>query len=644
MKKTTVIFLVLLASVLSLPAEVRLPAVFSNNMVLQRDREICIWGWADKNEKVEVLFNGQKQSAKAGKTGNWEVTLHPAPSGGPYTLTVKGKSNSLTLENILTGDVWLCSGQSNMEMVLANATNASLEIKEADDYPQIRSFNVAREMAIAPKNDLNGKWEVCSSAVAGNFSAVAYFFARKLYRETGIPIGIIHSSWGGTDIETWMSPDVFSSLDKRFKTRYKPIEGNFDDYLALSRKNKPIYEAALKNDLGLQEEWQNPATDISEWGALPVPQIWKTPDLADIDGVVWMQYDLILPESAGGKPAMIRLGKIDDKDDTWINGIKVGATSGHEIPRVYNIPKNVLKSGANRITVRIVDTGGGGGLHGEPENVFLGIDNNKYSLSGTWKYRVAESNRKYNYVSLSPNIQPSLLYNAMIHPIIRFALKGVIWYQGENNANNASAYQTLFPAMITDWRSKWKQEFPFYWVQLANYMKPDDEPEESAWAELREAQTMTLSLPGTGQAVIIDIGEAQDIHPRNKQDVGLRLALNALNKDYGRKETVYSGPVYQSMETAGNKIALTFDYTASGLKVSDKYGYITGFSIAGADKKFVWAKAYLEGDKVIVYSDNVPHPVAVRYNWANNPDGNLYNSEGLPACPFRTDKKTTSIK
>jgi sialate O-acetylesterase len=635
MKKFVFIFLLTIVVTFALQAEVRLPSVFSDNMVLQRDRPVTIWGKADKNEKIAVVLNGQTITAKADKTGNWKATLRPVPSGGPYTLTVKGKNNSLILENILAGDVWLCSGQSNMEWTVANAMNASQEIKAAD-YPQIRSLNVKHEMAVAPKDDFSGKWEICSPATAGSFSAIAYYFARTLHQETGIPIGIINASWGGTDIETWISPDVFDALNDRFQTKYK-IDGQLEDFFASNDQNRTAYEAALANDWGLKEAWQNPLTDISAWGDLPVPQIWNQPDLAGIDGVVWMQYDLVLPASVDGKPALIRLGKIDDNDDTWINGTHIGATVGYDLPRVYNIPSGVLKPGVNRLTVRMVDTAGGGGVYGEPEEVFLATGNDKYSLSGNWKYKLAESNRKYHYQAITPNIHHSLLYNAMIHPLTGFAIKGAIWYQGENNAHDALAYQTLFPTLITDWRSRWGYSFPFYWIQLANYMQADSEPAESAWAELREAQTLTLSLPHTGQAVSIDIGDASDIHPRNKQEAGRRLALHALNKDYGQKEVVFSGPMYQSMEIKGNQIVLTFDYASSGFKVLDKYAYIRGFAVAGADKKFVWAKAYPDGDKIIVYSDRVQQPVAVRYNWGNNPDGNLYNREGLPACPFRTE-------
>lgn len=636
MKNTLISFSLLLVSLSSSWAGIKLPTIFSDNMVLQRDEEVLIWGWADKKELITVSFEGQTLTAKADKTGNWKVALRPVSFGGPYTLTVKGRNSSLVLENILVGDVWLCSGQSNMEWNVINSMRADQEIKNAD-YPLIRSFKVKRDMGVAPKKDFNGNWEVCSQATVGNFSAVAYYFVRKLYKETGIPIGIINSSWGGSDIETWISPDAFNSLDDSFKTKYK-IEGNLEYFFESNEKNRTAYESALETDQGLKEIWQNPSTDISSWGNMFVPQIWISPDLSGIDGVVWMQYEIVLPESVSGKPAIIHLGKIDDNDDTWINGIKIGATVGYDIQRVYEIPSNVLKPGVNRICIRIVDTASGGGLYGESEDLSLKVGNDKYFLSGTWKYKLAESNKKYNYIKINPNIYPSLLYNAMINPIIHFALKGVIWYQGENNANNALAYQTLFPMLITDWRNKWEHEFPFYWVQLANYMRADDEPKESDWAELREAQTMTLSLPKTGQAVTIDIGDAMDIHPRNKQDVGLRLALNALHKDYGQEDVVYSGPMYKSMEIKGNKIVLTFDYATSGFNVSDKYGYIRGFAIAGVDNKFIWAKAYFDGNKIIVYNDQIQQPVAVRYNWGNNPDGNLYNKEGLPACPFRTDK------
>lgn len=619
-----------------LHAEVKLPRIFSDNMVLQRDKPIKVWGWADKNETVEVSFLDQQKKVKADKNGNWAILLTPVSHGGPYTMQVKGKNNSITFQNILIGEVWLCSGQSNMEWQVKSSMNAKSEISNAD-FPQIRSFNVVKDLDMKPKSDLKGSWEVCSPATVGDFSAVAYFFARKLYQELNVPIGIINSSWGGTDIETWTSPESFSKLGDIFKERYKALNiTDFDKFAKESEEGKKAFTQAMLNDPGVAESWFNPTLNTSTWKKMQVPKLWDG-ELGSVDGILWFRYALTLPESVEGKSGTIRLGPIDDNDVTWINGIKVGETNGYNINRSYAVPANVLKAGQNIITVKIVDNAGGGGLYGKPEDLTLDAGGKSYPLAGEWLYKVAVSNKAFNYVEFSPNMYSSLLYNAMINPIIQYPIKGAIWYQGENNAGQAYNYRTLFPNMITDWRTKWGYEFPFYWVQLANFMAKDDVPQDSDWAELREAQSMTLSLPKTGEAVITDIGEANDIHPRNKQDVGLRLALNALNKDYGKTDIIYSGPTFKSMEVDGDKAIISFNNIGKRLNSTSKYGYIEGFAIAGADNKFVWAKAYIEGDKVIVYSDNISKPVSVRYSWSNNPDVNLFNSEGLPAAPFRTD-------
>ncbi len=619
-----------------LHAEVKLPRIFSDNMVLQRDKPIKVWGWADKNETVEVSFLDQQKKVKADKNGNWTILLTPVSHGGPYTMQVKGKNNSITFQNILIGEVWLCSGQSNMEWQVKSSMNAKSEISNAD-FPQIRSFNVVKDLDMKPKSDLKGSWEVCSPATVGDFSAVAYFFARKLYQELNVPIGIINSSWGGTDIETWTSPESFSKLGDILKERYKALNiTDFDKFAKESEEGKKAFTQAMLNDPGVAESWFNPTLNTSTWKKMQVPKLWDG-ELGSVDGILWFRYALTLPESVEGKSGTIRLGPIDDNDVTWINGIKVGETNGYNINRSYAVPANVLKAGQNIITVKIVDNAGGGGLYGKPEDLTLDAGGKSYPLAGEWLYKVAVSNKAFNYVEFSPNMYSSLLYNAMINPIIQYPIKGAIWYQGENNAGQAYNYRTLFPNMITDWRTKWGYEFPFYWVQLANFMAKDDVPQDSDWAELREAQSLTLSLPKTGEAVITDIGEANDIHPRNKQDVGLRLALNALNKDYGKTDIIYSGPTFKSMEVDGDKAIISFNNIGKGLKSTSKYGYIEGFAIAGTDNKFVWAKAYIEGDKVIVYSDNISKPVSVRYSWSNNPDVNLFNSEGLPAAPFRTD-------
>lgn len=638
MKKYTGTFILccLCFIVSTLQAEVKLSHIFTDNMVIQQNKPIKVWGWADKNETVEVRFLNQIKKTKADKNGHWLLQLNPITYGGPYTMDVKGKKNNISLKNILVGEVWLCSGQSNMEWIVSNSMNANEEIANAN-YPEIRSFNVVKDMSFEPKSDLNGKWEVCSPETAGNFSAVGYFFARKLYQELNIPIGIINSSWGGTDIETWTSSDSFSELSDKFMARYnKLVAEDMNTFVKENDQNKKAFQDALANDTGLKEEWYKPSFNTNSWGTMPVPKLWDG-ELASIDGILWFKYNFTLPNGSNGKSAKIHIGPIDDNDITWINGVKIGETIGHLTHRVYNIPENVLKDGANTIVVKITDNAGGGGFWGEKENLYVELNGQKYPLAGDWQYKASVTNKDYKFIDISPNMYPSLLYNAMINPIINFPIKGAIWYQGENNAGVAYNYRTLFPNMISNWRTKWGYEFPFYWVQLANFMAKDNTPKDSEWAELREAQSLTLSVPQTGEAVITDIGDANDIHPRNKQDVGIRLALNALNKDYGKTDIVYSGPTYKAISINGNKATITFNNVDKGLDVKNNYGYVEGFTIAGADKKFEWAKAYIDGDKVIVYSDKISNPVAVRYSWSNNPDVNLFNKDGLPAAPFRTD-------
>ncbi|PXV66743.1 sialate O-acetylesterase [Dysgonomonas alginatilytica] len=642
MKKYAYILLLMSLLTCGLQAEVKLPHIFSDNMILQRDKVLKIWGWADKGEKIQVSILEQTKNTQADESGYWSVNLDPIPYGGPYQMRVQGSNNTITFDNILIGDVWLCSGQSNMEMPVngwGQVYNYEQEIKDAN-YPTIRAFNVEKAMSMTPNSDFNGKWQVCSPQTVSGFSAVAYFFARKLNKELNIPIGIINSSWGGTDIETWISENSFNKLPDTFKERYAALQGiDLAKFAQENEAKKQIYLNALKNDLGIKNEWFKAPKRISfAWKKMQVPQEWSSTELATIDGIVWFRYSFTLPQNANGKTATLNLGPIDDDDISWINGLKVGETVGYGVPRTYKIEKDILKDGVNTLTIKITDHTGGGGLYGLPKDIYLEVDGVQYPLAGEWEYKESVTNKEFGYIDFSPNAYNSLLYNAMINPITSLGIKGVIWYQGENNANAAYNYRTLFPTLINDWRNKWGYEFPFYWVQLANYMAKDDQPQDSKWAELREAQTMTLSLPYTGQAVITDIGDAKDIHPRNKQDVGLRLSLIALNKDYGRKDIIYSGPTFNKMAISGNKAIIYFDNIAKGLKVSDNNQSIKGFSIAGADNKFVWAKAYLDGDKVIVESNEVTNPVSVRYSWSNNPEVNLFNSEGLPAAPFRTDK------
>lgn len=475
------------------------------------------------------------------------------------------------------------------------------------------------------------------------FSAVGYFFARKLYQDLNVPVGIINTSWGGTNVETWTSPETFKALPDTYMKKFSGRFSNsteFENFIEENKKIEHIYFEALKNDYGMSEKWYDPRTDDSSWKKIDVPDNWSSSVLSGVEGLVWLRCDFTLTKDYAEKKGTLSLGTIDDMDITWVNGVKVGESDLHTIMRNYDIPEGLLHEGRNTIVVRVNNPIGEGGINGKPEDLFITVSGKTTGLAGKWSYKPSVIKKNYNYVSLSPNMYHSLLYNAMVNPIINYGIKGAIWYQGESNADymeDARNYKALFPAMIQDWRNKWGYDFSLYWVQLANFMKKDETPQYDNWPVLRESQTSTLSLPKTGQAVIADIGETNDIHPKNKQDVGLRLALIALNNDYGRQDMVYSGPTYRSIAIEGNKAIITYNNIASSLKTTSKYGYLESFAIAGSDKKYHWAKAYIDGDRVVVYSDQVKNPIAVRYGWSNNPDINLYNKENLPATPFRTD-------
>ncbi|MFD2581045.1 sialate O-acetylesterase [Pedobacter vanadiisoli] len=628
-------------------SKILLPSVFSDNMVLQQKTNAAIWGkaTAGKAVKITVSWNKINYGAIADASGNWKIKVATPAYGGPYSITISD-GELLVLNNVLIGDVWICSGQSNMEMPLAGwgkILNSEKEIANAK-FPEIRLLQAEHVTSNSPLNDAkvaNGGWQECNPKYIAEFSSTAYFFAREVYEKTKIPIGLIHTSWGGTIAEAWTSAetlkkmaDFSAAVDKVQKSVTNPSTVSYEEKL------QNWIKITTEKDSGYQSgEAKWALTETAGWKSMTLPTLWENAGLANFDGIVWFTKKFNIPENWKTSGVKLNLGTVDDNDITFVNGVKVGETIGYNVGRTYQVPANLLKAGENTITVRVFDSGGGGGLYGDAKEMSL-INNttDKISLAGDWKYKIGLDFKNIEampYEENGPN-RPTVLYNAMIHPYQQFSIKGAIWYQGEANADRAYQYRELFPAMIKDWRQKWAQgDFPFYFVQLANFMQIDNEPAESAWAELREAQQKTLALPNTGMATIIDVGDAKDIHPKNKQEVGRRLALIALAKTYGLKIN-YSGPVYQSSKIEGKQILLTFGNSQNGLKAADG-GALTGFAIAGADKKFYWAKASIKGNQVIVSSDQVPNPVAVRYAWGNNPVCNLVGNDGLPASPFRTD-------
>lgn len=624
-------------------ANVKLPQLLSDNMMFQRDMEIKIWGWADKNENITVKFNDAVKKTKTGKDGKWKVIFPAMKAGGPYEMTVSGK-NEIRIKNILVGDVWICSGQSNMEWTVANSNNAEKEISGAD-YPLIRLLEIGHNLQYSPVDDVpETGWKVCSPKSIPSFSAVGYFFGRKIHQETGVPVGLISTNWGGTLVEAWIGREYLTGLDN-FDNKMEKLDHYDRTTEARNEKEqltrfRAVFNLGKIGDEAEKEDWSGADIDYTYWKEARLPGLWEASGLPGIDGVVWYRKEFDIPREIAEQGITVELGKIDDSDITWINGRKIGETiNKYDAERIYTAGPEILKPGRNVIAIRVEDTGGGGGIYRGDHKMQIISGDYRQNLEGDWKYKLTGENLRYNPSTSSPNEVPTSLYNGMIHPLLNLAVKGSIWYQGESNADRAYQYRYLFPLMIQCWREKWQRpDMPFFFVQLANWRAAKEQPVESDWAELREAQLLTmLNDENTGMAVTIDIGNPRDIHPRNKQDVGYRLALNALKKVYGQ-EIVYQGPVYASVAFSDGMATIDFSSKGGGLVAKDKYGYLKGFAIAGEDRIFHWAKALVKDNQVMVWSEMVSKPVEVRYAWADNPeDANLYNREGLPASPFRTD-------
>ena len=628
------------------PAQIRLPHLISDGMVLQRDQPITVWGWAKPNEKVTILFNNQTIAITTQSDGKWTTHLSAMKAGGPYQMQIRA-SNQLTLNNIMVGDVWICSGQSNMVLPMERVKERYKEVIEQANNPAIRQFALpVRYNFQGPVDDVPpGHWESVTPQNVMRFSAVAYFFAKDLYEKYHVPIGLITASVGGSPAEAWLSAEALKAFPSQLAIANEVKDTAYINNIQRQEQlaTRSWYRQLRQLDKGWQgdKNWADLGVDDSAWPTMHVPGFWEDIGVPPGNGAVWFRKEVDVPASMTHQPAKLFLGRIVDADSVFMNGRFVGTIGYQYPPRRYDLPADLLQTGKNTLVVRVISTNGKGGFIPDKRYELI-VGGQTIDLKGGWRYQVGATTGPMPGTTFF-QYKPGGLFNGMVAALLQYAIKGVIWYQGEANVGKAQEYSQLFPTLITDWRQKWKQtgassrDFPFLYVQLANYLPTQEQPSESEWAELRDAQRRTLSVPQTAMVVATDVGEWNDIHPLNKQTVGKRLALAAEKMAYGDSRVVSSGPLYQSMKRRGHKLILTFTYTGSGL-IAKGEGKLNQFAIAGADKKFTWATAKLRGNQVIVWSDQVPDPVTVRYAWADNPAGaNLYNREGLPASPFTTE-------
>jgi sialate O-acetylesterase len=614
--------------------------------VLQGDVRVPVWGTGRDGERITVSFAGRDISTVC-SNGAWKIWLPPMSANPePQTLTVRG-DNVCEITNVVVGEVWVASGQSNMERQLGlrggqkPIVNWEQEVAAAN-YPAIRQFYVAQTQSASPRGTVTGGWSICSPGTAGDFTAVGYFFARDLFAARHIPIGIIHSSWGGTPAEAWTSEAALSQIPDFAQPLAELHELAADPGLA-KRKAQARHEAWYETvDPGSKPgaAWSAAELEVADWRTMTLPTYWENAGYPDFDGVFWFRRTFELPANWDGGDITLHLGAVDDNDTTWVNGTEVGATMGWNLPRNYRVPASGLRRGTNVIAVRVLDTGGNGGLWGGGDSMrvqfgLAGDDakrsDNTVSLAGPWLCRQSVSLKQTGWpppsLDQSPSA-PTVLFNGMIAPLLPYAIRGVIWYQGEANVGRERQYQTLFPAMIADWRRQWGEgDFPFLFVQIA--------PFSGMTPEIREAQLRSWQhTTNTAMAVTVDCGDANDIHPAHKQPVGARLALAARALAYG-EQIEYSGPVFASLSSNGAEAVLHFTHLGGGLVA--KGDGVKGFVVAGGDGVFHPAQAVISGETVVVSCPEVAHPSAVRYGWANVPEGNLFNRAGLPASPFRTD-------
>jgi sialate O-acetylesterase len=623
-------------------ADVRLPALISNGMILQRDARVTIWGWASPGEKISISIERKRYHTITDGSGKWALAIDPVSAGGPHTLSISGH-NTIALSDIYFGDVWFCSGQSNMVLTMERVKEKYPDDVANANYPEIRNFFVPTATSLpSPKDDLpGGKWLPLTKENVMGFGAATFFFARKIFQTYHIPIGIINASVGGTPAEAWISKEGLTAYPDYQRQIQKFQDTAYVNQL-LKPSLKPVDTTPPEPDRGTSGPvaWSDPSFAPDHWHTFWLPGYWEDQGVKGLNGILWFRKEIEVPASMTGKPAKLFIGRIIDADQTYVNGVPVGAITYQYPPRRYDLPAGLLKTGRNVIVVRVTSTTGKGGFVPDKPYRLVG-GNETIDLRGEWLYQIGQvfpPKEGDAEVPFSAQHAPAALYNAMVAPAIPYAIKGFAWYQGETNTGKPGEYAGLLRALIGDWRSKWHEgDLPFLYVQLPNFMEVQYSPAESTWAELRNGQREALDVPCTAMVTTIDLGEWNDVHPLRKKEVGERLASAAFSLAYGDNAAEYSGPLYRSSEVDGNAIVVTFTHTGGGL-VAQGGGDLHYFAIAGAGKKYVWAKASIEGNRVRVWSEQVPKPVYVRYAWASNPEGaNLYNREGFPASPFETE-------
>ena len=642
------ILLSLLVTFHHLNQDMLVPAsIFSDGMVLQRNARVPIFGEANPGSKVVVQINGQSARGYANRSGHWEVRLNPLTAGGPYNLYISSEFQRVR-RRVMVGEVWLCGGQSNMEWPVTNSARATALSSAAN--PNIRMFQVDRASSPTPRADATGTWTAANPDRVMRWSAVAYSFALEMYKRLKVPIGLIQTTWGGTKCESWFSSGALSTheLLRPVMETYQEQAGNYpvlmEEFVAYLARWKKEHLKVDPGNTGFGLGMADPNTSTQDWNSVSLPAAWEQIEGREVDGAVWYRKEIDLPASWNSNYVWLDLGQISDFDTTYVNNIQVGQTLKREVKRSYLVESNVFHPGKNTIAIRVWNQVGEGGMLGPVMRLRKFDRSATLNLEGQWKTKnelVIESPPSEELTKPKrpigpgdPNA-PGGLFNGMIAPLVPYAIRGVIWYQGESNLGEADRYRELFPEMIRDWREQWKQKsLPFFYVQLPGFGAPGREPiENPTWAEFRDAQTSALALPETGMAVTIDLGEPGSIHPTRKREVGERLAYMALEQVHGLK-SFGACPVLKSHEYIGSKIRLRFVHVMSGFKTTDGQP-IRGFEIAGVDGKWYPATCEPDGVFITVSSQSVTNPLSVRYAWANFPDTNLVNQVGLPVSRFK---------